>query len=114
MGNEPRLLIRPCEVLSRIAEVAVLEVAHSSAFAGERDKVVVPAILTTRPCKAVGKDAALLVLGKRLAQIGLGGAGFGFGWHEYCANEQYSETIDRVCKAQSPNRCQFGLQFFGC
>lgn len=74
MGNEPRLLIRPYEVLSRIADVAVLEVAHSSALAGESDKVVVPAILTTRPCKAVGKDAALLVLGKRLAQIGLGGA----------------------------------------
>ena len=43
------------------------------------------------------------------ACVRVGGVvGFGFGCYEYCTNDQHSETIDCVSKAQSPNRCQFG------
>lgn len=48
--------------------------ADTPALAGEGHKVVVPAIVTAGPRKAMGKDAAFQVLGKRLAYIGLGRA----------------------------------------
>ena len=34
---------------------------------------------------------------------------FGLVRHKYCLNTQYSAVIDLPRKAQSPNRCQFGL-----
>ncbi len=46
--------------------------AHAPALAGEGHKVVVPAIVTASTRKAVGKDAALQILGKRLAHVRLG------------------------------------------
>ena len=46
--------------------------AHTPAFAGKGHEVVVPAIITTSAGKAMGKDAALQIFGKRLAHKGLG------------------------------------------
>jgi hypothetical protein len=46
--------------------------AHAAAFAGIGDKIVVPAVVTPRPGKAVGEDAALQIFAKSLADIGLG------------------------------------------
>ena len=46
--------------------------ADTTAFAGIGDKVVVTAIVTPRPGKAVGEDAALQIFAKSLADIGLG------------------------------------------
>jgi len=43
--------------------------ADATAFAGEGDKKVVPAIVATHPCKAVGKDAAVEVFAKSLLHI---------------------------------------------
>jgi hypothetical protein len=48
--------------------------AYASAFAGEGHEVVVRAVSAAGAGKAVGKDAALQILSKRLAYIGLGGA----------------------------------------
>jgi hypothetical protein len=42
------------------------------AFAGESDEVVVPTVTATYARKAVSKDAAFQILGKRLAHKGLG------------------------------------------
>ena len=47
--------------------------ANATAFAGIGHEVVVPAVITLRPGKAVGKDATFEVFAKRLADIGLGG-----------------------------------------
>ncbi len=47
--------------------------ADSTAFAGESDEVVMPAILATSAGEAMGKDAALQICGKRFAYEGLGG-----------------------------------------
>ena len=47
--------------------------ANAAALAGIGDEVVVPTIVTPRPGKAVGEDAAFQVLAKGLADIGLGG-----------------------------------------
>ncbi len=47
--------------------------ADSPAFAGEGYKVVVPTVAATSAGKAMGKDAALKILGKRFAHEGLGG-----------------------------------------
>ena len=47
--------------------------ADSTAFAGESDEVVMPAILVTSAGEAMGKDAALQICGKRFAYEGLGG-----------------------------------------
>jgi hypothetical protein len=47
--------------------------ADSPAFAGEGYKVVVPTVAAASAGKAMGKDAALQILGKRFAHIGLGG-----------------------------------------
>ena len=47
--------------------------AHASAFAGIGDEVVVPAVVTPRPGKAVGEDAALQILAKGLGDIRLWG-----------------------------------------
>ena len=46
--------------------------ADTPAFAGIGDEVVVPAVITPRPGKAMGKDSALQILAKRLMDIGLG------------------------------------------
>ena len=48
--------------------------ADTPAFAGIGHKVVVPAVVTPRPGKAVGKDATFEVFAKGLKNIGLGGA----------------------------------------
>ena len=45
--------------------------AHAPAFAGIGDEVVVSAVIAPGPDKAVGKDAALQILAKGLADIGL-------------------------------------------
>ena len=45
--------------------------ADASAFAGEGDEEVLSTIVTPRPGKAVGKDAALEIFAKPLADIGL-------------------------------------------
>lgn len=45
----------------------------SPAFAGEGYKVVVPTVAAASAGKAMGKDAALKILGKRFAHEGLGG-----------------------------------------
>ncbi len=47
--------------------------ADSPAFAGESDEVVVPTVAAASAGKAMGKDAALKILGKRFAHEGLGG-----------------------------------------
>ena len=47
--------------------------ADSPAFAGEGYKVVVPTVAAASAGKAMGKDAALKILGKRFAHEGLGG-----------------------------------------
>ncbi len=47
--------------------------ADTPAFAGEGDKIVVTTIVTPRPGKAVGEDAALQILTKGLANIRLRG-----------------------------------------
>ena len=47
--------------------------ADATAFAGIGHEVVVPAVITPRPGKAVVKDAAFKVLAKGLADIRLGG-----------------------------------------
>ena len=47
--------------------------AHAPAFAGIGDEVVVPAVITPGPGKAMRKDAAFEVFAKGLADIGLGG-----------------------------------------
>jgi hypothetical protein len=47
------------------------EGTDAPAFAEEGDKVVVPAVVTPRPGKAMRKDAALQMLGKRFAKKGL-------------------------------------------
>ena len=47
--------------------------AHASALAGIGDEIVVSAVITLGPGKAVGKDAAFEVLAKYLADIRLGG-----------------------------------------
>ena len=44
--------------------------ANTTAFAGKGHQVVVPAVVTPCPRKAVGKDAALQILAKRLLDIG--------------------------------------------
>lgn len=46
--------------------------AHARAFAGEGHEVVMRAVSAEGACKAVGEDAAFQILGKRLANIGLG------------------------------------------
>ena len=46
--------------------------ADSPAFAGEGYKVVVPTVAAASAGKAMGKDAALKILGKRFAHEGLG------------------------------------------
>jgi hypothetical protein len=47
--------------------------AHAPTLAGEGDEVVVPAVLTSGAGKAVGKDTALQIFAKRLADKGLWG-----------------------------------------
>ena len=47
--------------------------AHASALAGIGYEVVVSAVITPRPGKAMGKDAAFQILAKRQTDIGLGG-----------------------------------------
>ena len=47
--------------------------ADTPAFAGIGHKVVVPAVITPGPGKAVGKDAAFQIFAKGLADVGLGG-----------------------------------------
>ena len=47
--------------------------AHAPPFAGIGHEVVVSAVITPRPGKAMGKDAAFEVFAKRLTHIGLGG-----------------------------------------
>ena len=46
-------------------------VANAPVFAGEGDEVVVSTIVTPRRGKAVGEDAALQILAKGLADIGI-------------------------------------------
>ena len=46
--------------------------ADTPALAGIGDEVVVPAVVTPRPGKAMGKDSAVQILAKRLTDIGLG------------------------------------------
>ena len=46
--------------------------ADALAFAGIDHKVVVPAVITPRPCKAMPEDAAFQIFAKRLTDIGLG------------------------------------------
>lgn len=46
--------------------------AHAAAFAGIGHEVVMPAVITPGPGKAMGKDAALQIVAKDLADIGLG------------------------------------------
>jgi len=43
--------------------------ADAAAFAGEGEKEVVPAVIATHPCKAVGKDAAFQILAESLLYI---------------------------------------------
>jgi hypothetical protein len=51
----------------------VLQEKHTPRpFLGEGDEVVVPAIITPRSGRAVGKNAAFQILAKRLADIALG------------------------------------------
>ena len=47
--------------------------ANTPAFAGIGHKIVVSTVVTPRPGKAVGKDAALQIFAKDLADIGSGG-----------------------------------------
>jgi hypothetical protein len=47
--------------------------ADATALAGIGHEVVVPAVITPGPGKAVGENAALQILAKRLANIRLGG-----------------------------------------
>ena len=46
--------------------------AHAAAFAGIGHEVIVPAVITPRPGKAVREDAAFEVFAKSLTNIGLG------------------------------------------
>ena len=46
---------------------------RSTMLAGEGYKVVVPTVAAASAGKAMGKDAALKILGKRFAHEGLGG-----------------------------------------
>jgi hypothetical protein len=46
--------------------------AHAPAFAGIGHEVVVPAVITPRPGKAMGEDAAFQIFAKGLADIGPG------------------------------------------
>ena len=61
--------------------------ADATAFAGIGDKIVVAAIVTPGPGKAVGKDAALQILAKGLADVGLGGVVVALAIELTCAGE---------------------------
>jgi hypothetical protein len=61
--------------------------AHATAFARIGHEVVVPAVITPRPGKTVGKDAAFQVFAKRLADIGLGGVVVALAVELACAGE---------------------------
>jgi hypothetical protein len=61
-----------CQVLRRLHPTpGGARGAHTPAFAGIGDEVVVPAVTTADTGKAVRKDAAFQIFGKRLADIGL-------------------------------------------
>ena len=47
--------------------------ADTTAFARKGHEVVVPTVIAASAGKAMGKDAALKILGKRFAHEGLGG-----------------------------------------
>ena len=62
-----------CQVRRRLHHApGVARGADATAFAGIGHEVVVAAVIAPGPGKAVGKDAALQILTKRLAYIGLG------------------------------------------
>jgi hypothetical protein len=60
----------------------VVHGADSPAFAGEGYKVVVPTVAAASAGKAMGKDAALKMLGKRFAHEG----GLGVWWSPWPSN----------------------------
>ncbi len=65
------MIAQVCRCLHHAPGVAQGE--HAPAIAGDGHKVVVSAIVTPGPCKAMRKDAAFQILAKGLADIRLGG-----------------------------------------
>ena len=61
------------EAAQNVFAQSVVPSPTTPAFAGIGHEVVVPAVVTPRPGKAVGKNAALQILAKRLTDIGLWG-----------------------------------------
>ena len=62
--------------------------ADTTAFAGIGNEVVMPAVITPGPGKAVRKDAAFQIFAKRLADIGLGGVVVALAVELACAGER--------------------------
>jgi hypothetical protein len=70
--------------------------AHPPAFAGEGNQKVMPALVAAGARKAVGKDAAFQVFGKRLAQLRLGAAVVA--WPSNCSTLANSSQVSK-CSA---------------